>query len=129
MTFREKALYHQVHPLKLLTDAVAVIGAGYFLWQHLLSAALLVAFIPPIFVSALVMWWTNLASLKASRVGRYLARYMTRSIELARLGGAAIAGFGAWYHMSLLVIAGLAVIVVAWARGILWPNSSPDVAA
>ncbi len=34
MDFREKQLYHQIHPAKLFTDWSAGFIALYFLWQH-----------------------------------------------------------------------------------------------
>jgi hypothetical protein len=28
---------------------------------------------------------------------------------------------GAWFHAPLLITAGLAVILLAWLRGVIWP--------
>ncbi len=42
MTFQEKRLYHQIHPLKLATDIGATIRFLYLLWERKLLLALLV---------------------------------------------------------------------------------------
>ena len=42
MTREEKLLYHQIHPLKLLTDWTAGFAALPLLWRHRLRAALVV---------------------------------------------------------------------------------------
>jgi hypothetical protein len=34
MTPKEKILYHQIHPLKLLTDGTTGLLALYFFWRH-----------------------------------------------------------------------------------------------
>jgi hypothetical protein len=49
---------------------------------------------------------------------------MTRSMEAVRLAGAAVLCVGAWYHIPLLLAAGMAIVVTAWARGKLWPARS-----
>jgi hypothetical protein len=129
MDFRERALYHQIHPLKLLTDWSSGFGAAYLLWQHRLVAGLVLGLIPPLVVSVLLMRWADLERYKISRFGRYVACYMTRSMELLRLAGAVLLWVGAWYHIPLLLVGGVAVVLVAWARGKLWPGSPPDAAA
>jgi hypothetical protein len=40
MTFQEKKLYHQIHPLKLATDIGATVPFPYFLWHHQVALAL-----------------------------------------------------------------------------------------
>ena len=50
----------------------------YLLWVHRPVAAMLIGFIPPIVVSAVMIRWTpDLGRIKQSAVGRYLKRYMT----------------------------------------------------
>ena len=62
MDFAEKKLYHQIHPFKLGTDILVTFPAGYYLWQHEPWPAVLIAFIPPIIVSAvmLLLWGSGL---------------------------------------------------------------------
>ena len=55
MTLKERALYHQIHPLKLGTDILASIVSLYFFWQHELLIALALHFLPPIIMSALLV--------------------------------------------------------------------------
>ncbi len=120
MEFREKALYHQIYPAKLLTDWGTAMLAAYLLWQHQLVIALLVALVPAVAASALVVRYADLESYKASAFGRDIARYMTPTMQLARLVGLAAFWAAAWYHAVLLVAAGLIIVVAAWARDFLW---------
>lgn len=41
MTLRERALYHQIHPVKLAVDWSAGLVSAVLLWRHRLAAALL----------------------------------------------------------------------------------------
>ena len=43
MTLKEKALYHQIHPLKLSTDILAAAVSLYLFWVHEPLPALVVA--------------------------------------------------------------------------------------
>ncbi len=122
MTLQEKLLYHQIHPVKLATDAGAGIIALWLLWRHLLIPALFVSVVPSIIVSAILIRWADLERYRASRAGRYVRRYMTRRMEALRLLGFGGMGVGAWFHQWWLIGIGLLAIVVAWARGILVPR-------
>src|SRR5262249_11124062 len=78
MDFREKKLYHQIHPLKLATDISVTPVSLYFVWKHRVLPALLVGFVPPILLSLGMLKWTpDLERLKRSRLGRYIKSYMT----------------------------------------------------
>ena len=86
MNFREKKLYHQIHPLKLGTDIGVTPIFLFFLWHHHIVRALLVGFVPPVLVSAaMIIWPPNLERLKNSSLGRYVSKYMTPAIEVIRL--------------------------------------------
>jgi len=70
MDFKEKRLYHQIHPLKLATDIGVVLPALYFLWDHRIVPAAMTTFVPPVLVSAAMMKWTpDLERLKRSALG------------------------------------------------------------
>lgn len=127
--FREKALYHQIHPLKLLTDWASAFVAAYLLWQHHLLQAVLVGLLPPVAIAVLLIRYANLESYKVSPVGRYVRRYMTRAMEAVRLIGGALVWAGAWSHVWALAATGLALVVGAWLRGKLWPGSVSNPAA
>ncbi len=122
MTPQEKQLYHQIHPLKLFTDWSTGIIALYPLWQHDLVLALLIAFVPSIIVSLVLVRFVNLEKYKASRFGEYIGKYMTRTIEIMRFVGYAIMAIGAWFHIVWLIPLGLLVIILAWFRGVIFPQ-------
>lgn len=124
MTFREKQLYHQIHPLKLATDISAQILSLYCFWRHALLPGLLAMFLPPIIVSLLIVRLVNLEPLKNSSVGRYMRRYMTPAMEGVRLAGTIPMALGAWYHVVWLIPAGLTVTLFGWLRGLIFPARS-----
>ena len=119
MTLKEKALYNQIHPLKLSTDILAAAVSLYFFWLHQLLPALVLHFVPPLIASALLMRYADLAPLKETGLGRYVERNMTRIIEAIRLFGDLVMILGAWLHDALLLTAGLLVIIGAWCNGFL----------
>ena len=117
MTPDEKQLYHQIHPLKLLTDWSTGLLALYFFWRHELATAALIALIPPILVSSLLIKFVNLERQRASHFGHYIRRYMTRAMETLRLVGYIMMAAGAWYHEPWSIVFGLATILGAWLNG------------
>ncbi len=116
---RERVLYHQIHPLKLLVDWSSGFVAAYLFWQHQLVLALAIGLLPPPLVTAVVLRWANLEPYAQSRFGRYIKRYMTHLTEIVRLVGAAVTWIGAWYHSWLAVGGGVVIILLAWARGLI----------
>jgi hypothetical protein len=123
MEMREKTLYHQIHPLKLVTDFGTAFVAAFLLWRHRLLAAALVGLVPSVLVSTLLLRFAPLDRLKESPFGRYVARYMTRTMELVRFAGVAIFWGGAWVHRPIVMAVGFLLIVAVWSRGKLWPGS------
>ncbi len=119
MTLKERALYHQIHPLKLATDVLASVVSLYFFWQHQLAVGFAVHFLPPFIASGLLMRYGALEIYRDSSFGRYVARYMTRTIEGLRLFGDIVTIIGAWSHDWLLLAAGFAVVLGAWCNGLL----------
>jgi len=117
MTLREKALYHQIHPAKLATDILCEPVSLYFFWRQDLWWGLATHFLPPILASALVMRFADLEPLKASPLGRYIARRMTRPVEAARLAGDLVAVAGAWLRSWALIGLGLVIVAAAWLSG------------
>lgn len=119
MTLQEKYLYHQIHPLKLLTDWSAGLLALYPLWRHRLGIALIIMVVPPALVSWFVIRCVDLERQRASAFGRYVRQYMTRAMEAVRLAGFIVMAAGAWYRSAALVFAGLAIVLLGWVRGLL----------
>ncbi|TMD99092.1 MAG: hypothetical protein E6I80_28345, partial [Chloroflexi bacterium] len=66
MTPQEKALYHQIHPLKLLTDICAEVVSLYLFWKRKLLAGFVVLLVPPIIASTLIVKWVDLEAYKQS---------------------------------------------------------------
>jgi hypothetical protein len=121
MTLQEKALYHQIHPLKLGTDIVAQAVATVLFWEHHLALGLAVMLAPPIIASAILVNTLDLDGIRDSAVGRYLKRSMTRPMEALRLAGTIPMVLGAWYHQPWLIALGLALILFGWLRGLILP--------
>ncbi|HWZ90522.1 MAG TPA: hypothetical protein VNW92_16775, partial [Polyangiaceae bacterium] len=109
----ERALYHQVHPLKLATDLASAVLSLVLLAKHRPWLGLLVLFVPSILASALFITFGNFSKTKRSRTGKYLRRYMTAAMQATRLAGMGIAAIGAWLHAFWLVPLG--AITIAWA--------------
>ena len=121
MTLEEKALYHQIHPLKLAADWGSTPLALYFLWKHRLGPGLMVLLLPPVLASFWVMRFSDLEPYKRSRFGQYVRSYMTRSMQALRLLGALVTVFGAWSHRAWMMPLGLLLVLLAWLRGVLFP--------
>jgi hypothetical protein len=123
MNLQEKVLYHQIHSLKLSTDWLTGLAALYFFWQHDLILGLLIAFVPSILVSIVIIKFVKLEKYAESSRGKYIRKYMTRAMEMLRFGGYAIMAVGAWYHIVLIAVLGLFIIIFAWLRGIILPKN------
>lgn len=116
MDIQEKKLYHQIHPLKLLTDWVTGVIALYLLWSHQIITALIVMFIPSILVSIVIIKYVNLEKMKKSSFGSYIQRFMTKGMEIVRFFGFAIMILGAWFNLISLIFCGLIIILIGWLR-------------
>lgn len=110
-------LYHQVHPLKLATDISTAVVSLVLLGQHRLWLASAVMFGPSIVASAVLVRFGDFSKTQVSRMGAYLRRYMTKTMQGVRLLGMGVAAVGAWTHVWWLVPVGAAVIVWGWAGG------------
>jgi hypothetical protein len=118
MTRSERILFHQIHPLKLGTDVVSAYVSLYFFWQHRLLIGLLMHFGPPVLTSALTLTFASLEAQKRSALGVYVSRMMTRTVEAIRLVGDLVMVFGAWHRSVVTIVAGLIVVLAAWASGL-----------
>lgn len=124
MNLQEKALYHQIHPIKLSTDWSTGFIAVYFLWLHNLIIALLIMIIPSSLVTFLLIRFVDLEKYKESRFGKYVRQYMTRAAEMIRFAGYLVMTLGAWFHLLWLIFVGLGIILLAWFRGIIFPGTA-----
>ncbi|HZR29013.1 MAG TPA: hypothetical protein VFA71_09540 [Terriglobales bacterium] len=120
MDFREKKLYHQIHPLKLATDIGVTPLALYLVWEHRVLAALLVGLVPPMAVSLAMLKWTpDLEKLKRSEFGRYIKKYMTPLVEATRLLSMIPMTYGAWNHDFRFIVLGLVILAISWGNGFI----------
>jgi hypothetical protein len=119
LTFAERALYHQIHPVKVFADVASAVIAIDLFWRHLLVPGLVIALAPPVLVSATLIHEVDLDRLRRSAMGAYVRGYMPPWVQALRLFGAAFAFYAAWYHVPAGVIGGLAVVAVCWANGLV----------
>ena len=117
MDFRERLLYHQIHPAKLLTDWCAAVVSFYFLWQHQLALGVAIAIVPPVLVSIAVIQFSDLYGYKKSRMGRYVHKYMSMEAHATKLFGFLVSAAGAWYNLLPVVVVGIILVVLVWLRG------------
>jgi hypothetical protein len=114
LSFRERVLYHQIHPLKLAADVSGTVVSAWLLWEHRLIASMLAAFVPALVASAFMLKTMRFERQRDSAFGRYVAFHMTRAAEAVRLAGGGVALVGAWFHAGWIIAAGALVIVVGW---------------
>jgi hypothetical protein len=127
MEFAERVLYHQIHPVKLLTDVGTAAVAAFLFWSHRAAWALVVGFVPSIAVTVALIRWADLEPYRASAFGRYLRRFMTQRVELARFAGLAPLWGGAWLRRPVVIAAGVVWILGCWLVGLV--RSHSDVRA
>jgi hypothetical protein len=126
MTPQEKALYHQIHPLKLMTDSSAEVVSLYLFWNRKLRTGVFVLLVPLMIASMLIVRWVELEAYKQSASGRYLRTYMTPFAVMVRLLGTVMTHLGAWYRRPILIVLGFLTILLARLRGILWPGRTEE---
>ena len=120
MDIKEKSLYQQIHPIKLLTDISAGLLSLYIFWQHDIILGLLVAFVPSVVATVLLMRFVDLEKLKRSGFGEYVSKYMTSSMQALRLVGNFVMILGAWFHIAWIILVGLIMILFGWLRGVIF---------
>jgi hypothetical protein len=118
LTLRERALYHQIHPAKLFADISTALVAIDLFWRHALVPGLIIALLPPVLVSAVLVREANFERVRSSPMGAYLRRFMPPWVQAMRLFGVGVAFYAAWYHFPAGVISGLALVAICWANGI-----------
>jgi hypothetical protein len=117
MGLEERLLYHQAHPLKMVVDAGAGLGALVLFWAHAWGPAVVLGMGPPALASVLVLAFADLESVARTRLGRYVRRGMTLPVQLLRLGGYTLTGYGAWNHSAAILMVGLLLILSGWLTG------------
>jgi hypothetical protein len=124
MTSKEKMLYHQIHPLKLLVDISTSLLTTYFAWRHQIVWFLILFLIPSVIVTILLIRYADLNRLKDSRPGKYVKVYMTRTIEVIRFTGQIVMWVAAWFHLPVFIAAGVLIIIGGWLNGKLFKQAT-----
>lgn len=123
MDMHEKLLYHQIHPVKLLTDWGTLPIGLYLLWHRRWRLALTIAFVPSIIASFALIRCADLEAYKQSRFGAYIASSMTHAMEGVRFLGACVMMVGAWKRQVWMFPVGLLIILAGWLRGLCLPRT------
>ena len=118
MNFAERALYHQIHPAKLFADIATALVAIDLFWRQALVPGPIIALLPPLLVSAVLMREADFERYRASPMGAYLRQFMPPWVQALRLFGVGVAFYAAWYQFPAGVISGLALVAICWANGI-----------
>lgn len=115
MGLEERVFYHQAHQLKLVVGAG--LGALVLFWAHAWGPAVVLGMGPPALASVLVLGFADLESVARMRLGHYVRRGMTVPLQLLRLGGYILTGYGAWNHSAGILMVGLVLILYGWLTG------------
>ena len=118
MNLPEKNLYQQIHPARLIADWSTGLYACYLLWHQELIPAMIVAFIPSLIISLIIVRFVDLEKTKNSAFGRYYKRTYTKTVDLIRFGGFVIMAGGSWGQSLPTLGIGLAVIIGTWTYGL-----------
>ncbi|MFA6440653.1 MAG: hypothetical protein WCX28_15215 [Bacteriovoracaceae bacterium] len=118
MNLIEKNLYQQIHPVRLAVDWLSGFTACYLFWQKEIAGGLIIAFIPSLIVSLVVMRFIDLEKVKGSTFGRYYKRTYKQSLDILRLGGFVVMAVGSWNHSLLTAAVGLVFIIGTWTYGL-----------
>ena len=125
LTFAERALYHQIHPAKLFADIATALVAIDLFWRHALAPGLIIALLPPILVSAVLIDEIDLARYRSSAMGAYLRRFMPPWVQAVRIFGVAVAFYASWHHVPSGIYAGVVLVAVCWGNGLFRGGRSP----
>jgi hypothetical protein len=118
LTLRERALFHQIHPLKLATDISGAFASTWLLWQHELLLGLVVGFAPSVVVTVAMLQWLDVTRLRDSVFGRYVAQHMTPLAQAVRSAGQIGIWIGAWMHVPWAIVVGIVVIILGWTYSV-----------
>ncbi|NUN69040.1 MAG: hypothetical protein HUU02_04965 [Bacteroidetes bacterium] len=118
MNLIEKNLYQQIHPLRLATDWISGFVACYLFWQQEVAGGIIIAFIPSLFVSLVLMRFVELEKVKNSAFGRYYKRTHKQILDTLRLAGFAVMAIGSYNQSLPAAAAGLLLIIGTWTIGI-----------
>jgi hypothetical protein len=119
LTLGERVLYHQIHPAKLFADISTALVAIDLFWRHALVPGLIIALLPPLLVSLVLLSEADLERYRSSPMGAYLRRFMAPSVQAMRLFGVGVAFYASWHHVPAGIYGGLALVALCWANGLV----------
>jgi hypothetical protein len=73
--------------------------------------------VPSVLASVIVLKYADLTKYASSPLGRYVRRYMTRTMEAVRFVGLIVSWLGAWYNLPWVIGVAVVIVVLAWLRG------------
>jgi hypothetical protein len=114
----DRYLLHQVHAAKLATDITSGIVSTVLMWRHRVAPALVIAFVPAIVASALVLR-CDLSGLRDTRRGRYVLANMPPAAQAVRMLGQILAWLAAYRRRPGGVVAGFLVTLMGWSFGLV----------
>lgn len=121
--FKERKLYHQIHPIKRGADIGSAIAFLFLLWRHRIVLALVVGFIPPIIVSCVMMIWPTQCGERQEFSVRQVCLAIHDSDDRSRSTLTLVPmAWGAWTHHIWLIELGFVLLLVAWSNGLIWPH-------
>ena len=86
------------------------------MWQRRIPFALVIAHVPPVVASALVLR-RDLSVLRGTRRGRYVLAHMPPGAQAVRMLGQITAWRAAYRHRPGAILIGVIVIVAGWSFG------------
>ena len=90
-------LLHQVHAGKLATDITAGSVSTVLMWQRRIPFALVIAHVPPVVATALMLR-RDLSGLRGTRRGRYVLAHMPPAAQAVHMLGQITAWRAAYRH-------------------------------
>jgi len=120
MTFKEKMLYQQIHPVKLCVDFGTGFFTTYLAWQNKMNWFLILFLGPSVVVTMIVVAFADLERLKNSSFGKHVSQHMTSTIELIRSAGQIAMWVGGWFHIPSVIAMGFLFILGGWLKGKLF---------
>jgi hypothetical protein len=72
------------------------------------------------------MRFVELSYLKTSKLGKYVQKYMTRTLSIIRILANFVALSGAWYHNYGIIALGVVTILGCWTWGLVLDMSASN---
>ena len=110
----DRYLLHQVHAAKLATDITFGIVSIVLMWRHRVVSAFVIAFVPAIVASALVLR-LDLSGLQDTRRGEYVLAHMPPTAQAVRMLGQIVTWLAAYQRRPSGIVAGILITLSGWS--------------